>query len=119
MPRLDPYQLAHSKPSSKIWPGCGDGRCMPCGRIHDFGKRDHDGKWQSDMRCVRNHHSGCPVGELPKPVHDWGVTNRCGTCRRKARWIAPDGSAYGSMREALTKGWKKQDLHLESDETDG
>lgn len=59
------YDQALRRPSRRIWPGCGDGRRRPCGRIHDFSRRITSGpngqtETVHDFRCARNHRSGCP-----------------------------------------------------------
>lgn len=57
----------------RVWPGCGgEGRCRPCGRIHDFGPG-------LGLRCWENHHHGCPQPR-PASAHDFNRAGRCRTC---------------------------------------
>jgi len=36
------YEDAYRKGGRDVWPGCGAvGRCMPCGRIHNYDYRSH------------------------------------------------------------------------------
>ena len=65
------YEQAMKRPSRKIWPGCGDGRRRPCGRIHDFSYSVYSGPngqttTVHDFRCAQNHFSGCP-NPIPEP----------------------------------------------------
>ncbi|KKK49001.1 hypothetical protein LCGC14_3139450, partial [marine sediment metagenome] len=58
---IQTYEQALKKPSEDIWPGCGDGRNMPCGTIHDFSYTAHaGGPLIHSFQCTENHHNGCP-----------------------------------------------------------
>ena len=69
--------------------------CRKCWSPHDCGYRLGDGKWETVMRCMTNHDSGCPTrsnGELDIPIHvirsKWenrkrGQTRICLRCGQK------------------------------------
>ncbi len=59
------YEQALKFPDKHIWPGCGDGRKMPCGTIHDFSyPAYYGGPVIHSFQCTENHYQGCP---RPKP----------------------------------------------------
>lgn len=65
--------MARKGPQRDVWPGCGgQGRCRPCGRIHDFGPA-------LGFRCVQNHQQGCPSPQPPAD-HDFNRAGNCRTC---------------------------------------
>jgi hypothetical protein len=73
------YEDAQKRGDKDVWPGCGKlGRCMPCGRIHNFDYQTRlGGSWIDRYQCAQNHDRGCPQPH-PEPKHDWHGT----TCRR-------------------------------------
>jgi len=75
------YEDAYRKGGRDVWPGCGAvGRCMPCGRIHNYDYRSHvNGPMVNDFRCSRNYHAGCPQPK-PEPEHDLNRQQRCRRC---------------------------------------
>lgn len=84
--RYRSYDDAQARGREDVWPGCGKlGRCMPCGRIHNFDYRFGD-KYVDRYACAQNHQRGCPQPH-PEPKHDWparGTTcRRCGAKRPK------------------------------------
>lgn len=108
------YEDARKRGSHDVWPGCGSiGRCMPCGRLHNFDYRSHvNGPIVDDFRCVRNHHDGCPRPK-PEPKHDWGPRT-CRRCGRERGWIAPDRMQYRSLMAAKRHGWNRKQLEREA-----
>jgi len=107
------YTQALAKPSRGVWSGCGDGRCRPCGRVHDFGRRPSYGDYIHRFKCAQNHTSGCPQPK-PEPEHSWSG-NRCTVCGRAAQWVAPDGAKYRTLQAAAFRGFKRRDLKRESE----
>lgn len=103
---VDPYAKALASPSKSVWPGCGDGRCMPCGRVHDFGSSG-----RASIRCWRNHQMGCPQPH-PEPEHEWRK-GRCSRCMRRARWLATDGRVFRTVAEAHRAGVRRCELTRE------
>lgn len=79
--RYKSYDDAYKRGGSDVWPGCGKvGRCMPCGRIHNYDYRSHvNGPMIDDYRCSRNHRAGCPRPK-PEPEHDLNRQRRCRRC---------------------------------------
>ena len=73
--RITTYEQALAKPSRTIWPGCGDGRRKPCGRVHDFGYSTYGPNgtrpWVHNFCCWQNHEHGCPS---PIPPDNSGDT---------------------------------------------
>ena len=109
------YSQAMAAPSRAIWPGCDDGRCMPCGRIHDFSRLGHGGRRNHGFRCARNHYQGCPT-LIPEPEHDWDSGTRDGRCRKcgvRPRWRSPDGASHRSVFDARNAGWNREQLTRE------
>lgn len=88
MPDPRTYDEAMRRPSRRIWSGCGDGRCMPCGRIHDYYWTDSTGKTVHDFRCWHNNNFGCPDPH-PEPEHDWNLAGRCNVCGVKQKKVHP------------------------------
>jgi hypothetical protein len=76
------YEQAMRRPSQEVWPGCGDGRCRPCGLIHNMDYRVGD-QWNPNWVCVENHHRGCPSPK-PEPQHDV-QRGRCVKCKVRVR----------------------------------
>lgn len=86
MPRYRSYDDAQKRGGSDVWPGCGSiGRCMPCGRVHNFDYRQFN-EWVDRYACAQNHQRGCPQPK-PEPKHDWPARGtrcrRCGARRPK------------------------------------
>jgi hypothetical protein len=107
------YEQAYSRPSKTIWPGCGDGRCMPCGSVHDFCYSVYKGVVHR-FRCSYNNRMGCPQ-PIPKQEHDW-VNGRCSKCKRQAGWIGPDGVRYPRLWDAKRAGVQRKLLIREDQE---
>lgn len=78
------YDQAYHAPSRERWPGCLDGRCMPCGRLHDFSWDGHGDNGKRILihrfQCFQNYQNGCPQ---PKPVavHEYDERGRCVKCK--------------------------------------
>lgn len=73
------YDVALQHGASDVWPGCGrEGRCRPCGRIHDFSRRVGD-RTVHDFMCLQNHEFGCPH-PMPEPEHQLTKRGRCKVC---------------------------------------
>ena len=118
MPLPKTYAQAMARPSREVWPGCGDGRCMPCGRVHDFGWSPSHGPWVPRFQCSENFRNGCPQPH-PEQQHEWNPSGmHCSRCGKKARWVAPDGSLHRNLKQAKSAGWKRRELKLESEVTD-
>lgn len=104
------YEQAYSK-ASYIW-ACGDGRCMPCGRLHDFCYTTYASmnrmKIVHRFRCWQNHEHGCPR-EKPKPKHKF-VNGRCEICKAKEPWKAPNGEEFYTLDSAKRAGFKRSEL---------
>lgn len=106
------YEDALSRPSSTVWPGCRDGRCMPCGRIHDFSYSAYCGPNRKEtvhrFRCWQNHTNGCP-SDKPEPMHSY-ENSRCTQCGRTEPWVSPDGDKFTTLAEAKRAGFKRKQL---------
>lgn len=105
------YEEATRRASLKVWGGCGDGRCRPCGQVHDFSYRDGAGRTVHRFACATNWRSGCPSPQ-PTPQHRW-ESGRCTGCGARPRWLAPDGSAHRTTAAARYAGWKRAQLRRE------
>lgn len=81
MSEFKSYDAALRSKSSAVWPGCkGEGRCRPCGNVHDFQRTSYDDKGAKrvhEYACLQNHEYGCPTPK-PEATHDY---NRAGNCR--------------------------------------
>jgi len=106
------YQDAYKNGKRDIWPGCGDGRCMPCGRIHDFDYASWDSNgnrvYISNYSCWENYQHGCPR-EKPEPVHTF-ESGKCKVCGKRAMWMSPDGKYHRTIDIAKRKGWRRDQL---------
>ena len=81
------YKQAAASASSTVWPGCkGQGACMPCGRLHDFGTANYKGEHQPDVRCWQNYLRGCPSPK-PQAEHSPNRLQRCRRCRTDLRAV--------------------------------
>lgn len=107
------YAEALARPSRAVWPGCGDGRCRSCGRVHDFSYRTWTGQIAHRFLCWQNHVHGCPQ-PIPEPaLHRWR-NGYCAVCGAKEPWVAPDGRRYSTLEEARRHGWRRHQLVRES-----
>jgi len=80
---VDSYEKAVAKPSAIVWPGCGDGRCRTCGRVHDFRYSTAGGRfYYHHYHCWYNWMYGCPDPK-PEPVHDLAPNGYCRVCHRR------------------------------------
>jgi hypothetical protein len=109
----DPYAEAMKRASRTVWPGCIDGRCRPCGGLHNFSYVDSAGQAHDNVRCRINYQLGCPQPH-PEPVHQW-VGHRCSRCGRSAGWVALDGRIFSTISHAKANGLKRAQLRRESD----
>lgn len=94
------YEQAQAKASTLVWPGCGDGRCMPCGRVHNFDFPVYGGM-QDRFRCYINYTRGCPQPKK-KPEHDWH-NGKCKKCRVEQGW-GYHGKWYRTIASAKRAG---------------
>lgn len=94
------YEQAKRDGGRDVWP-CGIvGRCMPCGRIHDFGGADALGQFRHDFRCWQNHERGCPAPK-PEPRHEYiGQSAQCCICGAKRGWLDGDGAWFPTIAVA-------------------
>lgn len=83
------YEQAEKNGGTDVWPGCGKlGRCMPCGRIHNFIYKSHvNGPMVDDFRCARNQQMGCPHPK-PEPEHKHRGTDKRGRCLRCGHYVS-------------------------------
>lgn len=81
MKKYKSYEDANNHGENDVWPGCGrQGRCMPCGQIHDFGySGSYSGKWIHKFYCWANHEKGCPNPKL-NPIHNFNDKGKCVRC---------------------------------------
>lgn len=76
------YDDAQKRGGRDVWSCGAEGRCRPCGRIHDFGYAVNHGdrRWVAQFSCWHRHQLGCPR-EQPEPKHDWPARGtRCRRC---------------------------------------
>ncbi len=100
--------------AARMWPGChGDGRCRPCGALHDFKRLPTYGPVRHDVCCWQNHEHGCPQPH-PDPVHTWD-NGRCRQCHVRAQWIAPDGTRFHTIADARRARVPRSTLHREDE----
>lgn len=84
-PEPNSYAYAVATPSWSVWPGCGDGRCRPCGNVHDFSYSTSGGLiYHHRFHCLRHWNGGCPEPK-PEPVHDLARNGYCRVCHRRIR----------------------------------
>jgi len=83
MAKYKSYDDAYRNGREDVWPGCGIlGRCMSCGRVHNFTYRADARRIADDFRCWRNNEYGCPRPK-PEPAHDLNRVGRCKRCGAK------------------------------------
>lgn len=74
------YDEALKKGSKDLWLGCDrEGRCRPCGQIHDMQKRSYSDSPKRDFWCLQNYTKGCPDPK-PAPRHQLNRRGRCVVC---------------------------------------
>lgn len=124
------YQDAWRRGGRDVWPGCGNGRCRPCGRIHDFGRDQYSyqrngartSKWISRFQCRENSVNGCP----PEPFSGGCVLKSekhktCATCGKEVWPQEKREEALARWRAyleagGLVEGVTAEKVHLLIDE---
>lgn len=95
------YEQAWRHGDSDVWPGCGNGRCRPCGRIHDFGRMVQTGKykrvWVPRFQCHTNAMQGCPQPHPGGCVLKSEKHRTCAVCRKEL---------WKNEREAALARWR-------------
>lgn len=95
------YDDALRRGGRDVWPGCGNGRCRPCGQIHDFSYWVGN-KVVHSIQCLLNSQAGCPD---PKPGGCQLKSVKHRTCSACGKPVIGDEERSAAVRRY--EAWKK------------